>query len=731
MLRTLFFVTFLGLVGYGFYSWATGGLEPGGHTTQGNKQDVDPPPGPPKPEHPGAPIEVVPVPRSSGQPAEVVQIKDATRSLEPFVIPEARIGIIEFVELSAQRPGKILLMGVEVPNDTPFDPVTMRHEKVSFLAVETTDAEWKKLNVPAYRIPNDTRLWRRWQESDPIEPGKVKLMTETKTFRLLQENMPVKFDELLGLIDPRLTHAEMDIKVAKLLAAQAEVFASAKTRDEAKTRYDRLVRVFRDGGTSVEELSGAKLAWERYIEEERGKQAALEVARREVLQTDTVLKLHEIRSPINGVVRRMIKQSGESVKETDLAVMRIENLERLRVEALVDVQDAQRLAKGMPVVVEPTKPESPAVVLRGHREPVTAIAVSRAPKSYILSAGEDRTVRVWNVRRDKGKQGVNAWTGEELWRLDHPSVVRSLACTSDKSPRNLFLTGSSDGHAWIWDLDQLDKAKPIELKEAHRGAIFATAFSPDGKWCVTGSDDRSLCLWNTKDGSLVQRINAAHKGAITSLAFAGKEKVISAGRDYRMEVWNIKDGKLVAGPDIDARAGTVEQLGVTPDGSQVLFDQGNQLSILNPSDWSKRAVIRNPSSAVNFSTFALFGPDGRTVLTAGAADNRLQLWSNPMDNPRRRAVELRQFVWNDGASTCAAFDPQGAFAVTGTRDRHVLVWQMPPAEEVREPDANAVVSSIVEVFDNSSRQYRVIVDVLKKTDRLVPGDKANLVIYPK
>ena len=68
------------------------------------------------------------------------------------------------------------------------------------------------------------------------------------------------------------------------------------------------------------------------------------------------------------------------------------------------------VSKGMRVVVEPTKPESPAVVLRGHREAITAVAVTRAPKTYILSASEDRTVRVWNVRPGKRRIG-QYWHG--------------------------------------------------------------------------------------------------------------------------------------------------------------------------------------------------------------------------------------------------------------------------------------------------------------------------------
>src|SRR5207302_2030520 len=128
--------------------------------------------------------------------------KDSVRTLDPLVIPDGRIGIIEFVELSSQRPGKILILGVEAPNEPRFDPVTMRQEKVAFLAVETTEAEAAKLKVPVYKantIPDDGRRWRRWQEGDRIEPGKVQMMTEMKTFRLLQENTPVVYDQLLGL----------------------------------------------------------------------------------------------------------------------------------------------------------------------------------------------------------------------------------------------------------------------------------------------------------------------------------------------------------------------------------------------------------------------------------------------------------------------------------------------------------------------------------------------------
>src|SRR5205823_3522590 len=128
-------------------------------------------------------------------------------------------------------------------------------------------------------------------------------------------------------------------------------------------------------------------------------------------------------------VRRLHKQLGETVREQqDNLVLRIENLERLQIEGFVEVQDARRLAEGMPVIAEPTRPEAPALVLRGHREPVTAVAVSRGPAPLVLAAGEDRTVRVWEMKREKDARGKEHLNGEEAWVLYHPAVVRSLAC---------------------------------------------------------------------------------------------------------------------------------------------------------------------------------------------------------------------------------------------------------------------------------------------------------------
>src|SRR5205823_3226166 len=118
-------------------------------------------------------------------------------------------------------------------------------------------------------------------------------------------------------------------------------------------------------------------------------------------------------------------------------------------------------------------PDSPGVVLRGHRESINAVAVSRGPRHYVVSASEDYTARIWSIKMAKNTEtGKPAWTGEEVWRLEHSAPVRSVACSPPGAARNLCLTGTSDGVGRLWDLGPLDKEgdklkEPRELKGTH------------------------------------------------------------------------------------------------------------------------------------------------------------------------------------------------------------------------------------------------------------------------
>ena len=132
------------------------------------------------------------------------------------------------------------------------------------------------------------------------------------------------------------------------------------------------------------------------------------------------------------------------------------------------------------------------------------------------------------------------------------------------------------------------------------------------------------------------------------------------------------------------------------------------------------------AGAANFTTFALFSPDGRLILTTGSAEGRIQLWRAPGDTSRGQ--QLRQFIAADGSpATCAAFAPDGSFVVTGTRSRQVLVWPLPSPQEI-DQQLTAEVTLIEQALESSARQVRVWAELPNPGCRLLPGGTVTMIV---
>jgi len=168
-----------------------------------------------------------------------------------------------------------------------------------------------------------------------------------------------------------------------------------------------------------------------------------------------------------------------------------------------------------------------------------ALAVD--PTSGRLYAGsDDSAIHVFDLA-DKKKEPVARWTG-------HDNYVSALACVNRESKR-LVVSGSYDRRLIWWDAGS---ARPVRTVEAHAGWVRDLAVLPDGSRLVSAGDDMLVKVWEAETGKLVgtlqghaQRTPQGHVTALYVVAVSPDGKYLASGdRIGDVRVWEVDGGKL-------------------------------------------------------------------------------------------------------------------------------------------------------------------------------------------
>jgi WD40 repeat protein len=97
-----------------------------------------------------------------------------------------------------------------------------------------------------------------------------------------------------------------------------------------------------------------------------------------------------------------------------------------------------------------------------------------------------------------------------------------------------LLTGSEDNTARLWDIE----GKMLRELKGHTSGVSAVAFSPDGKYLLTGSRDNTARLWD-RQGNTIQAF-PGHSAEVNAVAFSPDGKsVLTGSADNTARLWDI------------------------------------------------------------------------------------------------------------------------------------------------------------------------------------------------
>lgn len=156
-------------------------------------------------------------------------------------------------------------------------------------------------------------------------------------------------------------------------------------------------------------------------------------------------------------------------------------------------------------------------------------------------------------------------------------------------------------------------APEIVLQSGHGANISALAFSPDGKYLVSASEDATLKLWDPNSGAEIRTLRG-HSNLVTALAVnADGSEIASASLDHTLRVWNAANGETLA--SFRGSTPAVYLLKITPDSSSLVTAEtvaaGTVLRIWDIKSGRQVRAIQRADAAVSQVFF-----NGATMLVA-------------------------------------------------------------------------------------------------------------------
>lgn len=385
----------------------------------------------------------------------------------------------------------------------------------------------------------------------------------------------------------------------------------------------------------------------------------------------------------------------------------------------------------------------------------------------LVTAGYDHTIRFWE-----------AWSGICSRTIQHSdSQINRLAISPDKR----FLAAAGHGHVRLYDCSHggLGGAQPvvgalsttasnsaqasgtnapaqahqtgaagstgnpIVTFDGHNGNVTSLAWHCDAKWLVTGSEDGTLKIWDTRT-SRPQRIYDHRNPVNDVVVHPNQGELVSCDQGGSVKVWDLSENgcshELVPEEETPIRSVTVAS-----DGSCLiagnntgnvyvwriqngLYEDGTNDGMLSNSGIGKDSTLayggKDAASAEaaenggggsadftdlqpvtkfqahdKYITRCLLSPDVRHLATC-SADATVKIWSTSRYEfaLEKTLVGHQRWVWD------AAFSADSAYLVTASSDHVARLWELSSGETVRQ--YNGHVKAVVACALNDSHLER-------------------------
>jgi len=179
----------------------------------------------------------------------------------------------------------------------------------------------------------------------------------------------------------------------------------------------------------------------------------------------------------------------------------------------------------------------------------------------------------------------------------------------------------------------------VKELEGHSGCVNCIQWNSTGRLLASGSDDKSIIVWDGLVGKKIVKVETPHEGNIFSVVWlpGGEDQMVGTGAgDCKVCVLNVETGAIVR--NVTGHNGRVKRLTSTPDSPGVLWSGGED-GVVRQWDLRERWSMDSSNVLINLMKHAGRGAEvkcvavcpGRSELIAvGANDPYVRVYDRRM-----------------------------------------------------------------------------------------------------
>ena len=298
-----------------------------------------------------------------------------------------------------------------------------------------------------------------------------------------------------------------------------------------------------------------------------------------------------------------------------------------------------------------------------HFSPIKSVAFS--PDGSRLASGSDEIVRIWNTATGELENELYGHTGE-VW---------SVAFSHNG---HFIVSGSDDWTVRIWN------RATCETRDILMGLTYgvrSVAISRNDKFVVSGSSDRIVRMWDIETGDVLHGLG--HADTVMSVAVSPDCQHIASGSPCG-EVWIwTKDGELEHKLECPTEENNeVFSLAFSHDGHRILCN-------VKRTEWTITGHRLSPSGTdddpfLKYILSVAYSPNDREIVYGLIGE--IMIWN--MDTKKRHKLGTHSDL-----VTSTSFSPDGSRIASGSDDKTVRIWdpKMFSGEmDLRWPDSELV-----------------------------------------